>query len=70
MDLWSLFVGFLMSLIGVGLLMYGRREGRVPHMVVGLVLVVAPYVVGGVPIEIGLTVLLLAGLALFSRLGY
>ncbi len=66
----SLFVAVLVSLIGMALITYGRKSGRGPHMVVGLILVIYPYFLGNVYAQVAVAVALLAGLALVSRLGY
>jgi hypothetical protein len=66
----TLLLGGFISLIGLALLMYGRKEVRVPHMVVGLILIVYPYFVGNLAISIMVAVVLIAGLALVSRLGF
>jgi hypothetical protein len=63
-----LFGGFI-SLIGLALLMYGRKAVRVPHIVVGLVLMIYPYFVGSLLVEVAVAIVLVAGLALTSRLG-
>jgi hypothetical protein len=70
LSLSSILVGVFISMIGLVLLGYGRREVRVPHMVVGLLLMVYPYFVGNLIIQIVIAVALVAGLALVSRLGY
>ena len=69
MDLNSILVGVFVSLVGLALLMYGRKQTRLPHMVVGLILIVYPYFVGNIVIQLGVAVALLAALALASRLG-
>ena len=69
MDLNSILVGIFISLIGIALLMYGRKQTRLPHMVVGLILIVYPYFVGNIVIQLAVAALLLAALALLSRLG-
>ena len=69
MDLNSILVGVFISLVGLALLMYGRRQTRLPHMVVGLILIVYPYFVGSIVIQLAVAVVLLAALALASRLG-
>jgi hypothetical protein len=66
----SIFVAIFLGLIGMALILYGRKEGRWPHIIVGLLLVVYPYFVGNVVIQILIAVVLLAGLSLVSRLGY
>ncbi len=66
----SIFVAIFLSLIGMALILYGRKEGSWPHIIVGLLLVVYPYFVGNVVAQILIAVVLLAGLSLVSRLGY
>jgi hypothetical protein len=68
-DPGSLFVDLLVSSIGGALLWYGRKSQRWPHMVAGLLLVVAPYAaptagwmtLTGAAIVIGLIVALRLG---------
>lgn len=59
-----------MGLIGLGLLSYGRKEVRVPHIVVGLILLVYPYFLGNWIAVLVVAAALLGGLAAVSRLGY
>lgn len=66
----AIFVAIFLSLIGMALVLYGRKEGRWPHIIVGLVLLVYPYFVGNVVLQVAIAVVLLAGLSLVSRLGY
>jgi hypothetical protein len=68
-DLNSILVGIFISLIGVALLMYGRKQTRLPHMVVGLILIVYPYFVGSIVVQLVVAAVLLVALALLSRLG-
>jgi hypothetical protein len=66
----SLAAGILISLIGAALLLYGRKETRVPHMVAGVILIVFPYFVGIWWLAILIAVVIVVGLAVVSRLGY
>jgi hypothetical protein len=66
----TIFVAIFLSLIGIALVLYGRKQGRWPHIIVGLLLLVYPYLVPSVVIQIVIAVVLLAGLSLVSRLGY
>jgi hypothetical protein len=70
LNLNTILLGSFISLIGLALLMYGRKEGRAPHMVVGLLLIIYPYFVGNLLIEVAVAVVLVAGLSLVSRLGF
>jgi hypothetical protein len=63
-------VSIFISLIGAALLLYGRRETRVPHMVAGLILLIFPYFVGKWWLAIIITAVLLVVLAVISKLGY
>lgn len=70
LDLGNILLASLVSLIGLALVGYGRRAVRVPHIVVGLILLVYPYFVGNLAAEVGIAVALVAGLCLVSRLGF
>jgi hypothetical protein len=70
LSLNNILLGGFISLIGLALLMYGRKEVRIPHIVVGLVLIIYPYFVRSLPVEVAVAVVLVAGLAFVSRLGY
>ena len=63
-------VGGFISLVGLAVLMYGRKEIRVPHMVAGVILIVFPYFVGIWWLAILIAVVILTGLAVMSRLGW
>jgi len=66
----NLLLGIFISTVGLALLMYGRKAGRVPHIVVGLLLMIYPYFVGNLWIEVAVAFVLIASLALLSRLGF
>ena len=70
LDMNTLIAGIFIGMIGLGLLQYGRKEVRIPHIVVGLILLVYPYFVGNIIAVVAIAVALLAGLTLVSRLGY
>ena len=63
-------VGGFISLVGLAVLMYGRKEVRVPHMVAGVILIVFPYFVGIWWLAILIAAVVLSGLALMSRFGW
>jgi hypothetical protein len=63
-------VGGVLGLVGLALVSYGRKELRIPHIVVGLILLICPYFVGNLIATVGIAVALVAGLAFVSRLGY
>ena len=70
LSLSTLVVGIFISLIGIALLIYGRKGVRVPHMVAGLILIVFPYFVGLWWLALVIAAAVLAALAVISRLGY
>ena len=70
LSLGILVVGGFISLIGVALLIYGRKGVRVPHMVAGLILIVFPYFVGLWWLALVIAAAVLAALAVISHLGY
>ena len=62
MSTGSLFVALLVSSVGFGLFLYGRKERRVPQLVAGVALMAFPYVVSGVLPALGIAALVLAGM--------
>ncbi len=65
----SLFASLIVSSIGIGFFLYGRKQRRLPQGIVGLALSVAPYLVPGVAWMLAVSALLLAGLWLALRAG-
>jgi hypothetical protein len=61
MDADTLLVGILVSSIGMGLVIYGKKVIRLPHLAVGVVLMLLPFVVYSV---LGLTLITVALLVL------
>ncbi len=45
---WSIFAGLVLGLIGMGLLMYGKKQASPRAIVAGLALCVLPYFVASV----------------------
>ncbi len=43
----SLFANILVSTVGFGFFLYGKKQRRVPQLVTGVVLMVYPYFVNG-----------------------
>ena len=70
LDLSSIVLAGFIGLVGLGLLAYGRKQVRIPHIVVGLILLVYPYFVGNLVALVGIAAALVGGLVLVSRLGY
>ena len=70
MDPNGLLASLFVSSIGLVIFLYGKKQGRVPHLVVGLVLVVYGYFLSSVAWMLVIAVLLLALLWLVVRLGW
>ena len=65
----SLLASLLIGLVGTAFFMYGKRQGRFPHMLVGAALVVYPYFVSSVALMAGIAVGLVAVLWGVVRMG-
>jgi hypothetical protein len=57
------------GLMGMALLGYGKKQGRVPQMVVGVVLMAYPFFVSNVLLMVAIAAVLLLGLALAVKRG-
>lgn len=68
-DANALLASFVPSSIGLVMLMYGRRQARAPHIVVGLVLMIYPYFVSNILLMFGIAAVLVLGLSLAVRRG-
>ncbi len=66
----ELFASFLVSSIGLVAFIYGKRQGRIPQMVVGLLLLVYPYFVSNLWLMFGIAAAALGGLWGALRLGW
>jgi hypothetical protein len=58
LDVSSIVAGFVVSGVGFVLFNYGRKMARLPHALVGLVLMVFPYFVPSVLVMFGIAALL------------
>jgi len=65
----SLIVSLIIGSVGFVAFAYGKKQSRLPQMIVGLVLMVFPYFVTSVPWMVGITVALLGGLWGMLRAG-
>jgi 4-hydroxybenzoate polyprenyltransferase len=65
----SLLASLFAGLIGAAFFMYGKRQGRLPQMVVGVALVVYPYFVSSVALMGAIAVGLFVALWAAIRLG-
>jgi hypothetical protein len=65
----ALLASLLIGCIGFGSFAYGKKQRRLPQMLVGLALMGFPYFVSSVPWMLGIAAALLAALWLMVRLG-
>ena len=65
-----LFLSLIPSGIGFVLIVYGKKQGRWPHLVAGLLLTVYPYVAPTLLALVGVGVLIGVGLWYVVRMGY
>ena len=65
----SLLASLLIGLFGTAFFVYGKKQGRFPHMLVGAVLVVYPYFVSSVALMAAIAVGLVALLWGAVRMG-
>lgn len=66
----SLLAGFAVSLVGFGFFTYGRKQGRPPQILFGLISMVYPYFVAGPALVFGIFFALLGAMWLAVRLGW
>jgi hypothetical protein len=65
----NLLASMLAGTVGLALLVYGKKQTRIPQMVVGLLMMVYPYFMPNALFTGGVAVVLLGGLALAVRGG-
>ena len=65
----SLFASLLVSTVGFGFFIYGKKQLRIPHLVVGLALMVYPYFIASTGWMLGVGTALMLGLWLAVRAG-
>lgn len=68
-DANAIVVSFAVGLIGFGIFIYGKRQSRFPHLLVGILLMAYPYFVSNVPLSLGLAAALIVALWLAVRFG-
>ena len=66
----SLLAGFAVSTVALGFFMYGKKQGRPPQLIFGIIGMVFPYFIGSPLIVFGIFALLLGLLLLALRLGW
>ena len=70
LDASSLLASLLVSSIGMVLFVYGKRQSRLPHMGVGIVMLVYPYFIGSPLLMLVIAALLVLALVASVRLGW
>lgn len=69
LDANALIASLVIGSIGFVLLVYGKRQARVPHIAAGILLIAYPYFVSNVIVMAAIAALLLAALWVVVRLG-
>ena len=69
MDGNALLAGFMVSTIGFGFFMYGKKQARPPQLAAGLLLMIYPYFVSNVLLMFGIGVGLIGLLWLALKAG-
>lgn len=67
---WLLFASLAIGSVGVGLFIYGKKQGRWPQLLAGCVLSVYPYFVNSLGWMIGIAVAVIGALVLAVRAGW
>jgi hypothetical protein len=67
MDANGILAAGFIGLVGMALLVYAKRQSRLPHGVVGVVMMIYPYLVPDVLITLAVAVGLVAGLWASTR---
>jgi hypothetical protein len=70
LDANSILLSLFLGLVGFAVLVYGKRQSRVPHMTAGLVLMVYPYFVTNLYLMGGIAVAIVAALWGAVRFGW
>ena len=68
-DANALLASIVPSSIGLVAFMYGKRQGRLPHMAIGVVLMIYTYFVSNILLMFGIAAVLSLLLWLLVRLG-
>ena len=69
MDGNTIISGFVVSTVGMGFFMYGKKQGRAPQIAFGVLAMVYPYFVGGPLLIFGIFAALLALMWIAIRMG-
>jgi hypothetical protein len=66
----SLFASLLVGCVGMGLFLYGKKQARLPQLLVGIALMVFPYFVASALIVYAISAGLVVGLWAAVRAGW
>ncbi len=69
LSIGTLIASLVVSSIGFGLFLYGKKQARVPHLIVGMAMMGYPYFVPAPLAMCGVAVALTLGLVLAVRAG-
>jgi len=69
-DATWLLLSLVISAVGMGLFIYGKKQSRIPHLVVGVILMIYTYVVTSALWMILIALAILAALFMLVRLGW
>ncbi len=69
-DANALLASIMIGLVGFGLLVYGKKQARLPQMLAGLLLMIYPYFVSNLYLMGGIAIAVVAGLWGAVRLGW
>ena len=66
----AMMASMVVSTVGMGVFMYGKKQTRAPQMAGGMVLMMAPYVAGGVVATLAVGAVVGLGVWLAVRAGF
>ncbi len=69
MDASTLVLSLFIGLIGMSLMIYGKKQSRIPHVAIGLLLCAYPYFVSNLILMAGIAAFLLVILGVGVKFG-
>jgi hypothetical protein len=69
-DPGTLLLSVILGGVGLGFFAYGKKEGRIPHLLAGVAYMAYPYFVDGVMASLAIAAAIGLGLWLAVRQGY
>jgi predicted branched-subunit amino acid permease len=69
LDPANLFVSFMVGLVGMAMVMWGRSQKRIPAMAAGVLLIAATFLVPGWLLLLVVTAIVVGGLVLATKAG-